>query len=74
MSGTFEDENSTFGGEDLRADLDAVIIGAGLSQGDDLAQAMQDYYSSVSEYESIPTPLSALFLIFSLFAAVLSLR
>ena len=51
MSGTFEDENSTFGGEDLRADLDAVIIGAGLTQGGDVAQAVKDYYSSANEYD-----------------------
>ena len=51
MSNTFEDENSTFGGDDLRADLDAVIIGAGLSQGGDVAQAVKDYYSSANEYD-----------------------
>lgn len=51
MSNTFEDENSTFGGDDLRADLDAVIIGSGLSQGGDVAQAVKDYYSSANEYD-----------------------
>ena len=51
MSNTFEDENSTFGGDDLRADLDAVIIGSGLTQGGDVAQAVKDYYSSANEYD-----------------------
>ena len=45
MSNTFEDENSTFGGDDLR------IIGAGLTQGGDVAQAVKDYYSSANEYD-----------------------
>ena len=35
----------------VRADLDAVIIGAGLSQGGDVAQAVKDYYSSANEYD-----------------------
>lgn len=51
MSGTFEDDNSVFGGDDLRADLDAVVIGSQLSQGADLAQTIRDYYSSVNEYD-----------------------
>ncbi len=51
MSGTFEDDNSVFGGDDLRADLDAVVIGSRLSQGDDLAQTIRDYYSSANEYD-----------------------
>lgn len=51
MSGTFEDDNSVFGGDDLRADLDAVVIGSKLSQGDDLAQTIRDYYSSANEYD-----------------------
>ena len=51
MSGTFEDDNSVFGGDDLRADLDAVVIGSRLSQGADLAQTIWDYYSSANEYD-----------------------
>ena len=51
MSGTFEDDNSVFGGDDLRADLDAVVIGSKLSQGDDLSQTIRDYYSSANEYD-----------------------
>lgn len=51
MSGTFEDDNSVFGGDDLRADLDAVVIGSKLSQGADLAQTIRDYYSSANEYD-----------------------
>ncbi len=51
MSGTFEDDNSVFGGDDLRADLDAVVIGSKLSQGDDLAQTIREYYSSANEYD-----------------------
>lgn len=51
MSGTFEDDNSVFGGDDLRADLDAVVIGSQLSQGADLAQTIRDYYSSANEYD-----------------------
>ena len=51
MSGTFEDDNSVFGGDDLRADLDAVVIGSRLSQGADLAQTIRDYYSSANEYD-----------------------
>ena len=51
MSGTFEDDNSMFSGSDLRADLDAVVIGSRLSQGADLAQTIRDYYSSANEYD-----------------------
>lgn len=51
MSATFEDDNSVFGGDDLRADLDAVVIGSRLSQGADLAQTIRDYYSSANEYD-----------------------
>ncbi len=51
MSGTFEDDNSMFSGSDLRADLDAVVIGSKLSQGTDLAQTIRDYYSSANEYD-----------------------
>lgn len=51
MSGTFEDDNSVFGGDDLRANLDAVVIGSKLSQGADLAQTIRDYYSSANEYD-----------------------
>lgn len=51
MSGTFEDDNSVFGGDDLRADLDAVVIGSRLSQGADLAQTIREYYSSANEYD-----------------------
>lgn len=51
MSGTFEDDNSMFSGSDLRADLDAVVIGSRLSQGTDLAQTIRDYYSSANEYD-----------------------
>lgn len=51
MSGTFEDDNSVFGGDDLRADLDAVVIGSRLSQGSDLVQTIREYYSSANEYD-----------------------
>lgn len=51
MSGTFTDDNSVFGGEDLRADLDAVVIGSGLSKGGDLVQAIRDYYSSANDHD-----------------------
>lgn len=51
MSNTFEDNNSMFNGNDLRADLDAVVIGARLSQGSDLVQTIRDYYSSINDHD-----------------------
>ena len=51
MSNTFEDDNSMFSGNDLRADLDAVVIGARLSQGSDLVQTIRDYYSSINDHD-----------------------
>lgn len=61
MSNTFEDENSTFGGSDLRADLDAVVIGSKLSKGADLTQTIRDYYSSVNEHDRAYTFIALTF-------------
>ena len=53
MAETFniEGDGSVFGSGDLRADLDAVNIGATLTQGSRLADAIRSYYQSVTAYD-----------------------
>ncbi|MGN0984375.1 MAG: hypothetical protein ACI4OI_05985 [Gemmiger sp.] len=42
---------STFSDEDLRADLDSVILGARLERSTDLAGLMREYYAGVTDYD-----------------------
>lgn len=43
--------NSKFGDEDLRADLDSVVVGSQLTQDTDIADALRDYYDGLTEYD-----------------------
>lgn len=51
MAGSFDSSDSMFGGDDLRADLDSVVIGAQLTEGASLAETIRSYYSSITEYD-----------------------
>ena len=42
---------SRFGDQDLRADLDAVVVGSTLTAESDLAAVLRDYYASVTAYD-----------------------
>lgn len=42
---------STFGDQDLRADLDSVVLGAQLNRSTDLAGLMRNYYVGVTDYD-----------------------
>ena len=51
MAGSFDSSDSMFGGDDLRADLDSVVIGAQLTEGASVAETIRSYYSSITEYD-----------------------
>ena len=55
MSATFnmEDDgsNSVFGSQDLRADLDSVVVGAQLTKDSDIAGLLRDYYAELTDYD-----------------------
>ena len=51
MQGSFDSADSMFGGEDLRADLDAINIGAQLTGGGSIADAVEAYYSDLTDYD-----------------------
>ena len=57
MNATFnlEDDGSTsvFSSSDLRADLDSVNIGAGLTADSRLADAIRTYYADLTEYDRV---------------------
>ena len=53
MQGSFESDASMFGADDLRADLDAINIGAQLSGGGSIADAIQTYYTDLSDYDRV---------------------
>ncbi len=42
---------SSFGDEDLRADMDAVVLGSRISAGTRLADLMRDYYAYLTDYD-----------------------
>lgn len=42
---------SKFGDQDLRADMDSVIIGSKVTQDTDLADALRSYYENLTEYD-----------------------
>ena len=46
-----EDGTSTFGAEDLRADLDSINIGSQLTADTNLADLMRTYYADLSDYD-----------------------
>lgn len=53
MQDTFgaDSESSMFGAEDLRADLDSVVIGSQLSTDSNLADLMRSYYTDLTDYD-----------------------
>lgn len=55
MRATFNipDDGSTslFGDQDLRADLDSVVVGSQLRDGGDIAEALRTYYDGLTEYD-----------------------
>ena len=51
MAGCFDGNDSMFGGDDLRADLDSVVIGAQLTDGASVADAIESYYGAVTDYD-----------------------
>lgn len=57
MAPTFalEDDgsNSLFGTQDLRADLDSVVIGSALGKDTDIAETMQAYYANLTDYDRV---------------------
>lgn len=42
---------SKFGDQDLRADMDSVIVGSKITQDTDLADALRSYYENLTEYD-----------------------
>ena len=42
---------SKFGDQDLRADMDSVIVGSKVTQGTDLADTLRSYYENLTEYD-----------------------
>ena len=42
---------SKFGNQDLRADMDSVIVGSKVTQDTDLADALRSYYENLTEYD-----------------------
>ena len=42
---------SKFGDQDLRADMDSVIVGSKVTQDTDLADALRGYYENLTEYD-----------------------
>lgn len=55
MRGTFniDDNGSTsrFGDQDLRADLDSVVVGSQLTKESNIADALRSYYDGLTEYD-----------------------
>ena len=43
--------SSKFGDQDLRADLDSVVVGSQLTKDTDIADALRDYYANLTEYD-----------------------
>ena len=48
-----EDDSSTFGAQDLRADLDSVNIGSQLTTDTNLADLLRRYYADLSDYDRV---------------------
>lgn len=53
MQETFgaESDSSMFGADDLRADLDSVVLGSQLTTDTNLADLMRTYYADLSDYD-----------------------
>ena len=54
MQGAFntgDSSSSVFSAEDLRADLDSVVVGSRLSGGADIADTLRSYYDGLTEYD-----------------------
>ena len=43
--------SSKFGDQDLRADLDSVVVGSQLTKDSDIADALRSYYDGLTEYD-----------------------
>ena len=55
MRATFniDDDGSTsyFGNQDLRADIDSVVVGSKVTKDTDLADALRSYYANLTDYD-----------------------
>lgn len=53
MQDTFgaDSDSSMFGADDLRADLDSVVLGSQLTEGANLSDLMRSYYADLSDYD-----------------------
>ena len=55
MRATFniDDDGSTsyFGNQDLRADMDSVVVGSKVTKDTDLADALRSYYANLTDYD-----------------------
>lgn len=54
MQGAFntgDSSSSVFSAEDLRADLDSVVVGSRLNDGADIADTLRSYYDGLTEYD-----------------------
>ena len=48
---TGDSSSSVFSAEDLRADLDAVVVGSQLTRDSDIADTLRSYYDGLTEYD-----------------------
>ncbi len=48
---TGDSSSSVFSAEDLRADLDSVVVGSQLTAGSNIAEALRSYYDGLTEYD-----------------------
>lgn len=48
---TGDSSSSVFSAEDLRADLDSVVVGSQLTRDSDIAEALRSYYDGLTEYD-----------------------
>ena len=51
MTGCFDSADSMFGGDDLRADMDAIVIGAQLTADSSISDTIGGYYSAINDHD-----------------------
>ena len=51
MTGCFDSADSMFGGDDLRADMDAIVIGARLTVDSSISDTIGSYYSAINDHD-----------------------
>lgn len=51
MTGCFDSADSMFGGDDLRADMDAIVIGAQLTADSSISDTIGSYYSAINDHD-----------------------